>query len=100
MSRLFDRLQSTNETAAELSGRLVLTVVFVVALAIAGGYGYFIGSIGLKALQHIRLFGITVSHPTPFGMALYGMTMVGVVLGVLYIALRFAMRYDDHAPPD
>lgn len=100
MSRLFDRLQSTSETVAELSGRLVLTVVFVVALAIAGGYGYFIGSIGLKALRHIRVFGVTIFHPTPLGMAFYGMTTVGVALGTLAVAVRFAMRYDDQTPPE
>ena len=100
MTGPFNRLRSTSETIAQPSGRAVVVLVFVGALAIAGGYGYLVGSIGPKALQHIRVFGVTVFHPTPLGMAFYGMSIAALVLGTIAIAAQVAKRVDDQAPPE
>lgn len=76
----------------ERSGRALLRVVFVGAVLLAGGFGYFIGAIGPQALGPIGAFGVTVFRPTPTGMALYGMTVTGLVLGTLYVGARLALR--------
>jgi hypothetical protein len=75
----------------------VIEVVFVGCVLLAGGFGYFIGGIGLRALGSISVFGLTVFEPTPVGMAFYGMTVTGLVLGVLYVGARFALRRESEA---
>jgi len=79
------------------SGRALLLVVFVGAVSIAGGFGYFIGSIGLRALGSVGLFGVTLFRPTPVGMALYGMTITGLVLGTIYVGARVASGRENRA---
>ena len=94
----FTRQHEADTTESERSGRLIFIFVWFVAVTIAGGFGFFVGVIGPKALQHIRIFNIMVFHPTPLGLALYGMSVVGIVLTVLYIAVEIASRFDEHSP--
>lgn len=79
------------------SGRGLVAVVFVGSVLLAGGFGYFVGSIGPRALGPVGIFGLWVFEPTPVGMALYGMTVTGLVLGVLYVGARFALRRESEA---
>lgn len=90
-----DRNADERDREPERSGRALLGVVFVGAVSLAGGFGYFIGSIGPSALGSVGLFGVTVFEPTPIGMALYGMTVTGLVLGVLYVGARIAVRKEE-----
>lgn len=92
--------QHQNETTngSKRSGRLIFLLVWFVAVVIAGGFGFIVGVIGPKALRHIRVFGMTIFHPTPIGLALYGMIAVGFILTALYTAVEIASRFDEHAP--
>jgi hypothetical protein len=79
------------------SGRRVIGAVFLGSVLLAGGFGYFIGSIGPRALGPIGVFGVRIFEPTPVGMALYGMTVTGLVLGVLFAGARFALRRESES---
>ena len=79
------------------SGRRLLLVVFVGALSLAGGFGYLIGSIGPQALGAVGVFGVTLFQPTPVGMALYGATITGFVLGVIALGARVAVNWERHS---
>ena len=92
-----ERTDGENDEKPTRSGRRVIEVVFVGCVLLAGGFGYFIGGIGLRALGSISVFGLTVFEPTPVGMAFYGMTVTGLVLGVLYVGARFALRRESEA---
>jgi uncharacterized integral membrane protein len=87
--------REVDDREPERSGRGLLRVVFVGAVLLAGGFGYFIGAIGPQALESVAVFGVTVFRPTPVGMALYGMTVTGLVLGVFYVGARLASRREN-----
>ena len=87
--------REVDDREPERSGRGLLCVVFVGAVLLAGGFGYFIGAIGPQALESVSVFGVTVFRPTPVGMALYGMTVTGLVLGVFYVGARLASRREN-----
>lgn len=94
----FTRQQDADRNESERSGRLVFIFVWLVAVAIAGGFGFLLGVIGPKALSHIQVFNVQVFHPTPVSMAIYGMSVIGVGLTLVYIAVEIASRFDEHAP--
>ena len=94
---LFTQQDGRNADGSERSGRLIFILIWFVAVVVAGGFGFIVGVIGPKALRHIRIFGVTVFHPTPLGLALYGMCAVGVILTLLYIAVEIASRVDEHS---
>lgn len=77
------------------SGRALLLTVFVGAVSIAGGFGFLIGSIGPRALEAVSIFGVTLFRPTPVGMALYGVTITGLVLGTVYVGARVASNREE-----
>ena len=87
--------REVDDREPERSGRGLLRVVFVGAVLLAGGFGYFIGAIGPQALESVAVFGVTVFRPTPVGMALYGMTVTGLVLSVFYVGARLASRREN-----
>ena len=87
--------REVDDREPERSGRGLLRVVFVGAVLLAGGFGYFIGAIGPQALESVAVFGVTVFRPTPVGMALYGMTVTGLILGVFYVGARLASRREN-----
>jgi hypothetical protein len=75
-----------------VGGRRVIAVLYVVVVAIAGGMGAAIGSIGLRDLESVSLFGLVTFQPTPVGLAAFGMTAVGVTLGVALVLVVFVSR--------
>jgi hypothetical protein len=79
------------------SGRRLVAVVFVGSVLLAGSFGYLVGDIGPRALGAVGVFGLMIFEPTPVGMALYGMTVTGLVLGILYVGARFALRRESEA---
>ncbi|PSP74686.1 hypothetical protein BRC86_05205 [Halobacteriales archaeon QS_3_64_16] len=90
-----ERTDGDGDREPTRSGRRLVAVVFVGSVLLAGGFGYFIGSIGPRALGSISVFGLTVFEPTPVGMALYGMTVTGLVLGILFVGAHFALRRES-----
>lgn len=77
---------------ADYNGRTVVLIVYVAVVAIAGGWGYLLGSIGIRDLQTVRLFFLIPLRPTPVGLAIYGMATIGVGLGVLLLAISYVSR--------
>ena len=94
---LFTPQDSENTDESERSGRRIFILVWFLAVATAGVFGFMVGVIGPKALRHIGVFGVTIFHPTPVGLASYGMIAIGLILGSVYIAVEIASRFDDHA---
>lgn len=87
------------QLVSSYSGQSILTGVFIGAVLIAGGYGAMIGTIRPEALRHITIEGITLFHPTRVGMALFGMSATGLFFACLFLALRLATHFDEHAHP-
>lgn len=86
-----------NEERAGTPGEQVVVAVYVIIVALAGVMGFVLGAIRPADLQP-ELFGVVALPPTPFGVALYGMVTVGVVLGVLLGAVVYiSRRTDDEA---
>jgi hypothetical protein len=87
---------STRGRRADYSGRSVVFVIYVTAIAVAGLMGFLLGMIGPNALRSVKLFLLIEIPPTPLGLAVYGMVTLATILGVLLLAVRFvARRYDD-----
>jgi hypothetical protein len=83
-------------TDARRGNRIVL-VVYAIIVAVTGVMGFVIGTIRPQNLDP-KLFAVIDLPPTPFGMALYGMVTIAVILGVLLLAVRYvAGRYDTDA---
>lgn len=77
-------------------GRRVIVALYFVVVAVAGFMGAAIGSIGLRDLEPIELFGIVTFQPTPTGLAAFGVTTVGIGLGVvLGLVVFVSRRYPD-----
>lgn len=78
-------------------GKRIVLVVYVAIVAITGVMGFVIGTIRPQNLDP-KLFAVVDLPPTPYGMALYGMVTIGVVLGVLLLLVKYvAERYDSEA---
>ena len=65
-----------------VGGRRVVAIVYFVVVGIAGLMGALLGAIGPVRLEP-TLFFLVDLPPTVPGMVVYGVTTVGVVLGVL-----------------
>lgn len=84
----------TEHDTAGLGGHRLVLVLYVVVVAIAGFMGAVLGSIGLRDLEAVSFLGIVTFQPTPFGLAAFGMTAVGTVLGVLLVlVVGVSQRY-------
>jgi len=80
------------ETSGGIEGERVIAVLYVVVVAIAGLLGAAIGSIGLRDLEAVSLLGLVTFQPTPVGLAAFGMTTVGVALGVALLLVVYVSR--------
>lgn len=77
-------------------GERVIIALYVVVVAIAGLMGGIIGSIGLRDLQAVSFLGLVTFQPTPLGLAAFGATTVGTLLGVVLLLVVFvSRRYAD-----
>ncbi|WP_246282732.1 DUF7520 family protein [Natronomonas halophila] len=85
------------ETDTEgLGGHRIIIFLYVVVVSVAGFMGAVIGSIGLRDLEAVSFFGLVTFQPTPFGLAAFGMTTVGTVLGILLVlVVGVSERYVD-----
>ncbi|MFB6077407.1 MAG: hypothetical protein ABEJ80_00335 [Halarchaeum sp.] len=84
---------------APTAGRRVVLVIYLVAVAIAGLFGYALGIVvGPNVLNgEVGALGPVTFSLTPLNLALYGVVMVAVTLGVFLLAVSVVARYDDAA---
>lgn len=82
--------------AAGFGGHRLIIALYVVVVGIAGLMGAVLGSIGLRDLEPVTALGLITFQPTPLGLALFGMSTVGTVLGVvLGLVVLVSRRYAD-----
>lgn len=76
-----------------------MLVIYLVAVAIAGLFGYALGIVvGPNVLNgEVGALGPVTFSLTPLNLALYGVVMVAVTLGVFLLAVSVVARYDDAA---
>jgi hypothetical protein len=81
-------------------GQRFVVLLYGLLVALTGVFGYVIGTIRPENLDP-KLFMVIDLPPTPFGMAIYGMLTVGIVLGVLLLAVSYvADEYDTAEKPE
>lgn len=86
----------TDENTPGFGGRRIILLLYVIVVSITGLMGGIIGSIGLRDAQPVDAFGVVTFQPTPLGLAAFGMTVVGTLLGVLLIlVVVISRRYAD-----
>ncbi|MFW6017340.1 MAG: DUF7520 family protein [Halapricum sp.] len=80
-----------------LSGRRVIYVVYAAIVSIAALMGFVLGTINPEGMDPTLFFVIDLPA-TPVGMVIFGVSTVGVGLGVLLLLVAYiADRYDDAA---
>jgi hypothetical protein len=70
-----------DDAVTETAGNRVVVQIYVIIVALSGVMGFALGNIRPEDLEP-ELFGLISLPPTPFGVAIYGMVTVAVVLGV------------------
>lgn len=83
---------TTDNGNAGLGGNRIIVLLYVVVVAITGFMGAVLGSIGLRDLEAVSLLGVVTFQPTPTGLALFGMTTVGIGLGIVLSLVVFVSR--------
>nr|WP_160135647.1 cox cluster protein [Halococcus salsus] len=76
-------------------GRFVVLIIYVAVVILAGGWGYLLGSLGIKSLRPVSLFFLFTLQPTPSGLAVYGMGTLGVGLGVMLLLVNYVSQHYD-----
>lgn len=74
-----------SERVQSRAGSRVVVTIYLIIVGLAGVMGFILGYIRPENLDP-RLFGVVELPPTPFGVAVYGLVTVAVVLGV-FLAL-------------
>jgi len=77
-----------------VAGPRVVVVVYLAVLGVAAVMGALLGIVNPDGLDP-ELFFVVDLPPTPLGMAVFGVTTVGTVLGVLLLAVRYVSQFDD-----
>jgi uncharacterized membrane protein (DUF485 family) len=54
--------------------------------------GAVIGSMGLRDLEAVSFLGLVTFQPTPLGLAAFGVSTIGTLLGVLLVLVVFVSR--------
>jgi len=85
----------STERPTRWPGRRVVIVVYAGVLAVAALMGIVIGVVDPDGLDPTLLFLVDLPA-TPLGMAVFGVTTIGLALGVLLVAVAVvADRFDD-----
>lgn len=75
-------------------GRRILLGLGVGMVALGGVLGFVVGANGGGDLDVIEPFGLLTVPISPGAMTLYGMVVIAVAVGTLYILVSVASRYD------
>lgn len=78
-----------------LSGKRVLQIVFTISILVGAGYGFLVGA--SSKVTHTSFFGTRLFHPTPITMAIYGIVGSSLLIGVIYVIIKFLSRFDENA---
>ena len=90
------RIPGVTESASVWRGPRFVSALYLAIVALTGVFGFVIGVIRPTDLNP-KLFMLIDLPPTPFGVALYGMLTVGIVLGLLLLVVRYVGKeYDPH----
>jgi hypothetical protein len=87
---------NTDESTAvgRVAGSRVVVTVYLAVLGVAAVMGVLLGIVNPEGLDP-ELFFVVDLPPTPLGMAVFGVTTVGSVLGVLLLVVHYVSRFDD-----
>ncbi|ESS09074.1 MAG: hypothetical protein A07HN63_01284 [uncultured archaeon A07HN63] len=90
---------SDHDTAAGIAGfgRKLLLALGGSMVLLGGILGLIVGANGGGTVAELTVAGPLTVPVTPFAMALYGMTVVGVALGSVYGLVTVASRFDSNA---
>lgn len=80
--------------AERVAGPRVVLTVYLAVLGVAGAMGALLGYVNPEGMDP-ELFFLVDLPATPLGMATFGVVTVGVLLGVLLLAVRYVSRFDD-----
>lgn len=88
------------ETRTETAGRRVVGYLYAAAVGLAAGFGYLIGiviqpNLDANNAAHIGSLGPVTFALTPLNLAVYGAVMIGVLLGVFFLAAGYATRFES-----
>lgn len=72
-------------------GTSIVTAMYLIIVALTGVFGYVIGTITPGQIDP-QLFGVVALPPTPLGVAIYGVVTVGLLLGVLLLAVDYVSK--------
>lgn len=86
----------TENDTEGFGGHRIIVLLYLIVVGVAGFMGAVLGSIGLRDLEAVSFLGLVTFQPTPVGLAAFGMTAVGTVLGVLLVlVVGVSRRYVD-----
>lgn len=80
--------------ADRVPGQRVVLTVYLVVVGVAGVMGALLGYVNPEGMDP-RLFFVVDLPPTILGMVAFGVTTVGVILGVFLLGVRYVAQFDD-----
>ena len=81
-----------------LRGQRVVVTIYLVIVAFTGVAGYMTATV-VGEITPPRFLFLVEFPPTPLGLAAFGALTIGLVLGVLLVAVTVVSdRFDDAAP--
>lgn len=86
--------------SSALRGQRVVVGIYLIIVAFTGVAGYMTATV-VGEVDPPRLLFLIELPPTPIGMAVFGAATIGLVLGVLLVAVTVVSdRFDDAEPGD
>lgn len=83
-------------SASSTVGRRIVFIIYGIAVVVAGLFGYIVGFVIQPNINgHVGSLGPIVFELTPLNLAVYGIIMVGMSLGVGLLLVSYASRHED-----
>lgn len=90
-------MTETDAASGEVFGRQILIALGMGMILLGGVLGFIVGANGGGTVPELSVLGVLTVPVTPGAMGLYGMAVVSLALGGLYVLLSLASRYDTDA---